>query len=482
MSLGNSIFKGFIWSAFERISVQAVQFILGIILARILSPKEYGLIGILLVFIVVSQVFVQSGFTKALIQKQDRSERDISTVFFFNVSVSLVCYILLWFLSPLVALFYDEPILIDLLRVLALTIVISAFYTVPNTLITIKLNFRLLTKINVLASIFSGGIAVYLAYTGYGVWALVAQTILRGLFTMLFMWMATKWKPHWIFSFVSLRTMFKYGSNLLVSSLLNVTVNNFYSLFIAKLSSTKDLGFYTRGTQFADVGFNIINSSLENVLLPGLSTIQDRKDDLVSKIRNIIKISSLLIVPIFIHLVTISEPLIILLLTEKWSNSIPIMQFLCIARLITIISGININLLYVIGRTDLALRQQYLKIIIRIILLLAALKYGIVAIALAELISTSIHFFINTYYPGKIMQYGALSQIKDIRYILLSSLIMGFTSYWIMNLFGTDIEKIIFATCSALVLYSLLIFLFERNTIKLLTDYFKNLINKKIDD
>jgi teichuronic acid exporter len=447
------MFHGMAWSAVERLSVQAVQFGLGIVLARILTPKEYGVLGILLVFITIANVFVDSGFTKALIQKQDRTADDISTVFFFNIAISLVCYVVLWFSAPLIANFYELDQLTSLLRVLSASLIINALFAVPVTLITIELDFKTLTKVNFTTALISGAIAVYMAFNGYGVWALVAQILIRSALTVVLVWWVLKWMPKGSFSKKSLQQLFSYGSKLLASSLLNVTVNNFYALFIAKLISTKDLGYYTRGTQFSDVVFGVLSSVLDSVLLPGLSKVQEQREVLIQQTRNIIKATALLIIPLFLFLSVIAEPLIRFLLTEKWMAAVPIMQIFCIARMITIISGINVNLLYVIGRTDLALKQQYSKIAVRVILLIAALKFGIIYIALAELLSTIIHFFINTYYPGKIMNYGARAQVKDLQAITLAALLMATVVFCSIYFIHNDVLKLCIAPLLALPIY-----------------------------
>ncbi|PWK21120.1 O-antigen/teichoic acid export membrane protein [Maribacter polysiphoniae] len=461
MSLSTKMFHGMAWSAIERISVQAVQFILGIILARILSPKEYGIIGILLVFTAISNVFIDSGFTKALIQKQSRTKDDISTVFLFNIFISIVCYIALWLLAPYVENFYELEQLSILLRILALFLIINALFAVPVTLITIDLDFKTLTKLNFVTTIISGGIAVFMAYDGYGVWALVAQILIRSILTAILVWLVLKWRPNWVFSKTSLSNLFSYGSKLLISSLLSVTVNNFYALFIAKLISTKDLGYYTRGTQFTDVVYGILSSVLESVLLPGLSKVQEQREILIHQTRNIIKATAILVIPLFLFLAIMADPLVRVLLTEKWLPAVTILQIFCFARLITIISGINVNLLYVIGRTDLALKQQYSKILIRIIFLIAALKFGIIYIALAELMSTTIHFFINTYYPGKIMGYGAFSQLNDIKLIILAGVLMVVMVYCCIFFIESSLIQLFIAPILALPIYYGLLRLFK---------------------
>lgn len=461
MGLGDKMFKGMAWSAVERIAIQAVQFVIQIILARILTPAEYGTVGILYVFIAISMVFIDSGFTKALIQKKSRTQNDISTVFLFNIGISLVTYLILFFTAPFVADFYGIEDLTPLLRVLSISLIINALFTVPTTLYTIDLDFKTLTKINFTAAILSGATAYYMAITGYGVWALVGLTIVRSIVSFVLTWTMIKWKPNLVFSMTSLKGLFSFGSNLLVSSLLNVSVNKLYELVIPKNNSIEDLGYYTKGTQFTDSIFGIINAVFERVLLPGLSEIQDKIEILVHHTRGIIRAAALLIVPLFLFLAVIAEPLIRVLLTEIWLPAVPIMQIFCLARLITIISGININLLYVLGRSDLALKQQYLKIGIRVLFLIAALKFGIIYIAMAELASTIVHFFINTHYPGKIMNYGARTQIKDMLPIMISGIFMAVFVYGGLQFLQNDWAKLMVAPLIAFPIYFGLIRLFK---------------------
>jgi O-antigen/teichoic acid export membrane protein len=297
-----------------------------------------------------------------------------------------------------------------------------------------------------------------MAYQGYGIWALVSQTIIKSILTVILMWWLVKWKPLFIFSNTSFRSLFPYGSKLLLSSILNMTVNNFSNIFIAKLSSTKDLGFYTRGSQFPDIVFSTFNSVLDSVLLPSLASIQNEREKLIQLTRLSIKSSALFAAPIFLLLAIIAEPLVKVLLTEKWLSAVPIIQVLCTARLISIISGINVNLLYVIGRTDLALKQQYLKLIIRIIFLILALNYGIYFIALSELLSTIINFFINTFYPSKMLNYGPLTQIKDLLPVFFSSVVMIVIIYFLDTLIINDIIFLIFSPAIGLLIYIFLIY------------------------
>lgn len=457
MGVGNKMMSGVLWSGIERITIQTIQFAIGIILARLLTPTEYGTVGLILVFIAISNVFINSGFTSALVQRQNRTEEDKSTVFLFNIVISLLCYLLLWFVAPLIADFYSTPILKQLLRVLSISLVINSLGAVPYTLFTIDLDFKTLTKCNFISILISGIVAIYMAYNGYGVWALVAQTITNSIIALILIWYFSSWKPQLVFSNKSFRTLFSYGSKLLISSLLNRIVSDLSTLLIGKVFTPKELGYYSRGVQYTDFVSSLISSIIERVLLPGLSPLQDNFELLLKYLRQILVTTAIVSIPTFFGLIILAKPIIIVMIGDKWLPAVPIMQIFCLARLITILSGINANFLYIVGRTDLTLKQQYINIPIRIVALTIALKYGIVYIALAELISTSAHYFINTYYPGKMMNYGALKQLKDISRVLLSAIIMAIFTYLILQFFDANIVKLILGPILGGIVYVILL-------------------------
>lgn len=480
MELGNKIFKGALWSSIEKISVQLVSFILGIILARILSPEEYGIFGLLIVFITVSQVFIDSGFSQALIQNRNRTHKDISTVLTFNIAVAFICYILLFIASPYIADFYKSNELKNLLRVLAFSLIINSLFTVPSTLLTIKMNFQLIAKITLISTLTSGIIAIIAAYLDYGAWSLVIQIISKGIISAIFFWFTIEKIPKFKFFKKSFHQLFSFGSKLLISSLLNTIVGNLNSILIGKYIGTKSLGFYTRGTQFSDMAYSTINSAITSVLLPSLSDLQDDKAALRTYSKTLLKMTSLITVPLFLCLSLFSEQLILLLLTEKWAMAIPIMQIFCIARLITILMGISSNMLYVIGRTDLSLKQQYVKMAIRISLLLLALPYGIYYVALAELLATVLHFFVNTYYPGKIFNYGAKEHFLDTYKIAFSGVVMVISGYLTMKLFDSQIIKLIIAIPISIISYTVLIKFLKIKEFDMLLFRIKSLSNQKV--
>jgi O-antigen/teichoic acid export membrane protein len=495
LKLGEKMFRGLAWSSMERLSIQAIQFILGIILARILTEEQYGTVGILLIFIAISKVFIDSGFSQALIQKKNHNLQDENTVFIFNLLLSIICYVILYLGAPYFAEFYsDNPIHIELpryLRIIAIILIINAFGAVPLTLVTKELNFKVQTIINAIASILSGVVAVYLAYDGYGVMALIYQQIVRALIALVAIYALIKWRPLWIFSWHSFKDLFRYGSNILIGSVLGVLVNNLSAVFIPKMLSVSQFGYYTRGMQFSDFAFGVVNSTLGRVIFPGLSRVQDDLSRLVGHTRQIIKLVAILNVPLFMFLAVLAKPIIVVLLTERWLPAAPVMQFFCLARMVTIISGVNVSLMQAIGRTDLILRQQYVKIAVRIGLLVFAFQYGIVYVALAELISTSIHFFINTYHPGKIMKYGALKQLWDLKEIftvgIFASGITYFTNmflslHWFQQNLGEIIGGVVYLLICFLIggiFYLLLCRLLKIREFKTIINQLKSLINNR---
>lgn len=470
-----SLSKSFFWSAVERFSTQIVQFVIGIILARILSPKEYGIIGILLVINSFLQIFIDSGFSKALIQKKDRSTLDYNSVFVFNIALGFFFYFILYFSTPFIEGFYEIPNLSFYARVLGLSVIINAFYTVIQTDLIIKLNFKSIAIVNLISSLVSGVIAVFMAVYDYGIWALILQTIIKSLVSLIIYFIVREVNFNLSFSFLSIKKLYNFGSNILYSSLLNTLVNNFSTIFIAKIFNTQSVGFYTRGTQFTDVAFNTFSSILDNVLLPTFSKLSDDLDEVKLKFIKIFRFTVILIWPFFLLLAVLAEPIIKLLLTDKWLMAVPIMQIFAISRFITLLSGININVLYAYGRSDLALKQQVIKIVIRVILIAVAIPFGIYYVALAELISTIIHYFINTYYPGKILNISGWRQIASVyKELILFSIIFITMNIATTIIIQDNLLNILLTISSGGILYVIVLRKFYFKEVQL--DFYKKLI------
>ncbi len=471
-----SIGKSFLWSALERFSIQIIQFVIGIVLARLLDPSEYGIIGVILVINSFLQIFIDSGFTKALIQKQNRTVDDFNSVFIFNVGIGVLCYILLFFCSPIVENFYSIPNLALYIKVVGLSLIINSLYAVIQTDLSIKLDFKSMAKVNLFSSLISGIIAIILAYFGYGIWALIGQIILKSLFTLIAFVCIKKYTMKFSYSHNSIVELYKFGSNILYSSLLNNIVNNFSTIFIAKIYDVKSVGYYTRGTQFTDVVFNTFSSIQDSVLLPIFSKFSNNIEGVKKEFLKVYKYSTLFLLPVFLLLSLLAEPIIKLLLTDKWLMAVPIMQIFAIARFITILSGININVLYALGYSRLVLNQQIFKIIIRVSFLIIAIPFGIYYVAIAELISTIVHYFINSYYPGKILKYSGIYQLQSSSKIFFGSLSFVIIHFFI-KIFSDSQYTIIFGTTFiGMLLYIIFLKIFKVEEIKIINRIFNNKI------
>lgn len=450
------LFSGIFWNAIEKFLVKGVSFTISIFLARILSPSDYGLIGMLAVFIALSNTFIESGFVKALVQKQDCTDIDYSTAFYSNLVMSLFIYIILFFSAPYVASFYNEPLLCNILRILSINLIIGSFNIVQRAKLMAKMDFKSLAKINFIGTLFGGICGLMLAYNGWGVWSLIGQTI-TATFVMLFLFPHySRWKPRWEFSKESFNTLFGFGSKLLISGTVAIIVNNIATIAIGKEYKSSQLGYYTKATNFSDMIALTVNDIIGTVTFPVLSELQSEKEHMIAVYRKSLYFSAMMIFPIMILLVLLAKPLIIALLTEKWLPSVILLQILCLSRMFTPLSAINMNLLNAIGRSDLFMKIDLSKIPLILIILAITIPISVKAIVIGSLIDTFICFFINTYYPGKLFGYGAWEQIKDWKYIFLSLIIMAiivilylqcFSNVWIQFIGGGIIGCLTYITC-----------------------------------
>jgi len=441
-SLKSKTARGMVWNAIDKFAVQGSQFIIGIILARLLLPTDYGLIGMLAIFIAVSQLFVDSGFTKALVQKKDKTDSDFSTVFYFNLGLSFIIYIILFLTAPFIAGFYEVPELVPLTRVLAISIIINAFTIVQNAKFTIELDFKTMAKVNFVSVIISGAIGVGLAYYGYGVWSLVYQTLIRGAIVTIMFWLFSKWRPSLIFSILSFKQLFRFGSKLLGAGVIGTIFQNIYFIIIGKIFSAKELGYYTRGFQFAEITSGTVTSVIQNVSFPLLASIQDDKIQLAAVYRRLIRLTTFIIFPAMILFALHAEPFVRFFLTEKWMPAVPLLQWLCFARIFTPISALNMNILNAIGRSDLYLKLDISKIPLILIALFITIPYGVKAVVIGHFVISFICFFINAYYPGKLFGYGALKQIREMGRVILCTIIMTVCVFVVMFVLNSDILKI----------------------------------------
>lgn len=456
MSLKLQTLRGIWWSTIERFAVQTVSFILGLIIARLLSPSDYGVIAMLAVFIAISQTFVDSGFSTALVRKIDRSESDNSTVFYFNIVVGLAVYVVMFFAAPFIAEFYQTPLLTPVTRVVSVTLIFSSFCVVQQALLTAKMDFKSQAKISLLSAIISGGVGIALAYYGYGVWALVVQTVVASLLRMVLLWVFSRWRPRAPFSKSSFRELFSFGSKLLASGLLDTIYNNVYTIVIGKLFSAASLGLYSRANQFAQFPSSNITGIIQRVTFPVLSSIQNEDERLRINYRKLIRMSGFIIFPLMIGLAAVANPLIEILLTEKWIGAVIYLQIICFAMMWFPIHAINLNLLQVKGRSDLFLRVEIIKKIIGISILCITIPMGLLAMCYGRVVSSLLALIINTYYTGKLINVGFVIQMCDLLPSLIKSLIMGLLVWVVIMFFDSAIVKILLALITGAASYLLM--------------------------
>ena len=456
-TIKESTIQGVKWSAVERFSVQGIIFLVGLIMARLLTPSDFGIVGMLSIFLAVSQTFIDSGFSNALIRKIDRTDLDCSTAFYFNVVIGAVCYAILFGVAPIIASFYNMPILKDVTRVLAITLFLNSLTVVQVALLTVKVNFRTQAKVNLCSSLVSGGMGIFLAYTGWGVWALVYQQICRSAINVLLFWVAAKWRPMFKYSWDSFYELFSYGSKLLLSGLLHTFYLNVTNLVIGKFYSSKDLGFYDRGQQLGKIPMETTVNIFQRVTFPILATIQNDNEHLISAYRKYIKVSSILIFFCIFLLAALAKPIIVILLTEKWNESIIYLQLYCLAHMLNHITRINLNLLQVKGRSDLYLRLEIIKKTISLIILLIAAPFGIITICCSQIVYSWIAVYLNTYYTDKLFGFSLWMQIKDFSKYFFSALMASIPAFLMVLLELNDFLCLILGFVVALLLYSLVL-------------------------
>lgn len=425
------VITNLIWRFAERCGAQSVAFIVSVVLARILEPNAYGTIALITVFTTILQVFVDSGLGNALIQKKDADDLDFSTVFFTNITICTILYITICLFAPLISNFYRQPELTPYIRVLGLTILISGVKNVQQAYVSRHLLFKKFFFSTLGGTVIAGIVGVIMAYTGCGVWALVAQQVINLSIDTTILWITVKWRPQKNFSFARLKGLFSYGWKLLVSSLLDTFYNDLRQLIIGKLYSSSALAYYNQGEKFPKLIVSNINSSIDSVLLPTLASEQDNRDRVQNMMRRSIKTSVYIMAPMMVGLVFVAEPLISLILTEKWLPSVPFLRIFCITYMFWPIHTANLNAIKAMGRSDLFLKLEIVKKIIGLSLLLGTMWFGVMAMAYSLLVGSVTGQIINSWPNRKLLNYSYLDQLKDIFPAILLAIGMGVCIYFI---------------------------------------------------
>ncbi len=448
--------SGLFWSFSDLIANQGIQFIIQVILARLLVPKDFGIIGMITVFIAISQSFIDSGFTNALIRKKEPSQEDYSTVFYFNLVMAILMYVILFFSADSISRFFKEPQLTAILKVLALVLIINSFGLIQRTMLTKNIDFKTQTKISVISSIISGVIAVVFAYIGFGVWSLVIKNLAMQFIQSLLLCMYNRWIPSLVFSANSFKSFFEFGWKLLVSGLINTLYNNIYFLIIGKAFSPVDLGYYTNAQKLRDTASQSISTSVQKVGFPVLSSIKEDENRLREGYKKIIKTSVYITFPLMIGLAAVGNPLIRLIFGSKWVNSIEYFQVLCFSGMLFPLHAINLDILQVKGRSDLFLSLEIIKKLIGLLSIVIVLyfKLGIMGLIWALVFTSFIAYFLNSYYSAELLNYSTLQQIKDVTPAFIASIIMGIIVYFSeVILPNSNLIKLIVQTIIGILVY-----------------------------
>ena len=420
-----TVIKSIIWKLFEKSSVQGIQFIVTIILARLLSPVEFGLITLITIFITISNVIIEGGLSSALIQKKEPNNEDFSTILWVNIIVSTILYILLFITSPIIASFYNEPQLVKIIRVLSLTLFFHALNAVQMAYVAKNMLFKKLFVVSFTSSICAGVLGIALALLQCGVWALVVYNTSMSLFTTLVLWSVVKWRPRLVFDMLSFKKLIDYGWKVFVTNFIITLFVNIRSLIIGKMYTTSALAVFDRGRQFPSLIVDNVNASIQAVMLPTFSNVQDDKQRVKTILRRSIKTSSLIITPFMVLLFVMAKPLVLLLLTEKWIEVIPFVRIFCLAYIIYPVQITNMEVTKALGYSDTLLKLEILKKAFEILILVISLFYGVYAIAWGVVVYNFICFFINLYPNSKIIHYRIIEQIKDIAPTFIISIVMG---------------------------------------------------------
>lgn len=453
---------GSFWMMIERFGYLTIQFVSNLVLARLLSPDDFGVIGILMVFITLSNVFIDSGFSASLIQKKEISETDKSTVFYINLSLASVVYIILFFTSPWIADFFHNESITSLLRMLGIVLLIDSFCAIQNTLLSRDMNFKLLTKIKLVAIILAASVAICLAYAGWGIWSLIVQYLLYSTIRTVTTWIVAKWRPIIAFSKESFKTLFRYGSNLLLQSFVAQLYVNFQQILIGRFYTPADLGYYSQARQFQQIPTGTVTQVINTVAFPAYAKLQDDREQLRKMFRQNVQIVAFINTPIMVLLAVIAQPLIILLYSSKWIGSIHYFQFLCIGYgIFSALHTCSLSVLKAVGKSDFVLKLEIIKTILGIVFIILGLKFwGIWGILYALALNSFIEIFLNGFFVGKELNYNGVNLLIDVIPYLINSTLSGILAYLMWYLIfptGYEIYSIligIFTFCAIYILGS----------------------------
>jgi len=449
----NSVLMNLIWKFAERISAQLVTFIVSIVLARLLTPSHYGAIAIVNIFIALANVFVVSGFGNSLIQKKDADDLDFSSVFHFNIMMSIVMYAIVFLCAPLIADFYSMPVLTPVLRVMGIRLIVAGVNSVQHAYVARHMLFKRFFWSTLGGTLASGVVGIIMAYRGWGIWALAAQYMVNTTVDTIVLWFTVNWRPKLLFSFKRLGFMFSYGWKLLVSELLETGYNELRSLVIGRMYTPSDLAHYNKGKSFPNLFVTNINSSIQSVLFPAMSNCQDEREKVKSMCRRSIRISSYIMLPLMTGLALVAELFVKLLLTEKWLPCVPYLQIACFTMAFMPIHTANLQAIKAIGRSDIFLKLEIAKKGIGIVVLILVAPYGVMAIASSLMVTTVIASILNAFPNKKLIDYGYFQQIKDLFNGIIPLCAMAVTVWLLGRINISPLALILLQTICGMIVY-----------------------------
>ncbi len=454
------------WNAFEKIAVQGISFVLNIILARLLTPHDYGTIGMILIFLTFSNVFVESGFSRALIQRQDRTEKDFSTVLIFNILISVLLYAILFFASPAIANFYETPELVSLQRVFFIVIILNSLTVVQNAKLQIKVDFKSIALIHGAAITLSGVIAIYAAYKGAGAWALVIQALIKSAVSVICFWIVGKWIPKTGFSKESFKNLFGFGSKLLATGLLSTTITNINNLIIGKIYNPASLGFYTRAQQFPEITAGTLGAVLNNATFPLMATMQNQNDELISTFKRLIKLSGLISFPAMIGLAVLSDDIIMVLLGEKWMPAANLLFWLSLSYIFIPFSVLNLNLLNAVGRSDLFMKIDFSKVPIIIATMAITFPISLHAVVIGKAVTAGIYFYMNTLMVKRLYGFGAFKQMSCVWKSIVATIVMAVVVIAVCFFIKNSLISLLVGITTGVIVYGVMLILLKEEEIK----------------
>lgn len=467
------------WRFAERVGAQGVKFLVSLVLARLLMPDDYGTIALITVFITILNVFVDSGLGNALIQKKDADDLDFSTVFIFNCLLCVLLYMGMFFASPVIARFYKNESLTPVIRCLSLTIVISGVKNVQQAYVSKKLIFKKFFFATLIGTIGAAVLGIWMAYKGFGVWALVGQQLFNTAVDTIVLWITVKWRPKLMFSVKRLKELFSYGIKLLISSLVDTIYKDIRQLIIGKVYSPADLGFYNKGLEFPKFISSNINNSIDSVLFPVLSEVQKDVNKVKAMVRRSIKISSYLMWPFMFGLAATGKTLIPLLLTEKWNNAVPFLYFFCFTEGFIPITTANLNAIKALGRSDYIMKMEIIKKSIGLVLVCTSIPFGLYAIAASSVVYTIIAVYINAFPNKKLLNYSFFDMIKDIFPSFGMSILMFIPVFLLNYLPVASVLRVIIQIAVGVMVYYLLSKFLKNESWNYLISIFKDFVTKK---